>query len=452
MFDDSLPPGWCWTTLDALKASGRSVISGPFGSNISAKFFEPEGVPVIRGNNVTDDMTKFVDDGFVFVTPEKADELNCDAVENDLIFTAAGTIGQVGIIPRTARYKRYVISNKQLRARLDSSLVDPLYAFYWFSSPRMIEHIRQQNTGSTIPLINLSVLRSLPIPLPPSLVEQHAIAHILEMLDDKIELNRRMNETLEAIARAIFKSWFVDFDPVRAKASGEATESICRRLGLTPEMVALFPDRFQDSELDEIPEEWTVRSLSDCAEYINGLAFRNEHFSKDRAGLPIIKIGELKDGITEQTKFTKSTFDAKYRITSGDILFSWSGSPDTSIDTFVWVGTDGWLNQHIFKVAFKRTLEKYFVYYLLRHLKTEFVEIARNKQTTGLGHVTVQDLKRLNTVFPSDSALIGFNSVVEALFQKSYGNRSEANTLTALRDVLLPRLVSGELRVPARAA
>ena len=198
-----------------------------------------------------------------------------------------------------------------------------------------------------------------------SISEQRAIAHILGTLDDKIELNRRMNETLEAMARAIFKSWFVDFDPVRAKAEG-------RDPGLPKHIADLFPDRFEDSELGEIPAGWEVRSLYDCAEYINGSAFRNEYFSLDRSGLPVIKIAELKDGVTEQTKFTEATLDTKYRITSGDILFSWSGSPDTSIDTFVWVGTDGWLNQHIFKISFKRPEDKYFVYYLLRHFKPEF--------------------------------------------------------------------------------
>ena len=121
--------------------------------------------------------------------------------------------------------------------------------------------------------------------------EQRAIAHILGTLDDKIELNRRMNETLEAMARAIFKSWFVDFDPVRAKAEG-------RDPGLPKPIADLFPDRFEDSELGEIPAGWKIRSLYDCAEYINGSAFRNEHFSLDRSGLPIIKIAELKDGIT----------------------------------------------------------------------------------------------------------------------------------------------------------
>jgi type I restriction enzyme S subunit len=230
----------------------------------------------------------------------------------------------------------------------------------------------------------------------PALLEQRAIAHILGTLDDKIELHRRMNETLQAMALAIFQSWFVDFDPVHARVE-------CRDPGLPKPIADLFPDRFKASEFGEIPEGWTVRTLYDCADYLNGAAFRNEHFSPDRTGLPVIKIGELKDGITAQTKFTEQSFDERYRISDGQILFSWSGSPDTSIDTFIWADNEGWLNQHIFKIQFKHPSEKYFIYNLLRFLKPVFVEIARNKQTTGLGHVTAKDLNHLKTVIPPEA-------------------------------------------------
>jgi type I restriction enzyme S subunit len=241
------------------------------------------------------------------------------------------------------------------------------------------------------------------------------LVETLDALDDKIELNRRSNETLEALAQSIFKSLFVN---------ASATNP---------------------------PKGWDVRALYDCADFINGAAFRNEHFSAERQGLPVVKIGELKNGISAQTKFCEVEREPKYRIASGDILFSWSGSPDTSIDIFVWTGGDGWLNQHIFKIQFKRPVEKYFVYYLLRHLKPVFIEIARDKQTTGLGHVTGQDLKRLKTAFPPDDVLQDFNQVAEPLFQKVYSNLRESRTLAELRDALLPKLLSGELRVPVAA-
>jgi type I restriction enzyme S subunit len=270
--------------------------------------------------------------------------------------------------------------------------------------------------------------------------EQSAIAHILGTLDDKIELNRRMNETLEAMARAMFRSWFVDFDPVRAKAEG-------RDPGLPREIVDLFPDCFKDSELGQIPEGWTIRTLYDCADYINGATFTNEHFSPDRTGLPVIKIGELKDGVTTQTKFTEHILDERYRIADGEVLFSWSGSPDTSIDTFIWADGEGWLNQHIFKIQLKHPSERSFVYNLLRFLKPVFIEIARNKQTTGLGHVTATDLKRLKTVKPPEVVLLSFNQLAEPLFEKTFANLQESRTLAAIRDALLPKLISGERRL-----
>jgi type I restriction enzyme S subunit len=326
-----------------------------------------------------------------------------------------------------------------IRARPDSSKADSLFLYYFFNSPHGLHKLDTIRRHVAVAGITGSDLAQLDIPVP-SIHEQRAIAHILDTLDDKIELNRQMNETLEAMARAIFKSWFVDFDPVRAKIES-------RDSGLPKPIADLFPDCFEDSKLGEIPKGWSVRALYECAEYINGVAFRNDHFSADHEGLPVIKIGELKNGITGQTKFTEAILEAKYRITSGDILFSWSGSPDTSIDTFVWVGRDGWLNQHIFKIRLNRPEEEFFVYFLLRHFKPIFIEIARNKQTTGLGHVTAQDLKRLTTVFPPMDVLRAFNRIVQPLFEKAYCTRLESCTLAALRDTLLPKLISGEVRV-----
>jgi type I restriction enzyme, S subunit len=163
------------------------------------------------------------------------------------VFTAAGSLGQVGLIPKAARFPRYIISNKQLRARLDRKQIDPLFAFYWFSSKEMVAYVQQRNTGSSVPLINLSVLRSLPLPLLRLHFPSSALSpHILGALDDKIDLNRRMNETLEAMARALFKDWFVDFGPTRAKMEG-------RDPYLAPELWALFPDRLDD---EGKPEGW----------------------------------------------------------------------------------------------------------------------------------------------------------------------------------------------------
>ena len=185
------------TTLEniCLQEKG-AIISGPFGSNISSKFFVDKGIPVIRGNNLSLSYDKFYDKGFVFVTKEKADELNCYAFADDLIFTAAGTIGQVGLIPRNSKYKEYVISNKQIRARLDTKKIDLLYAYYWFSSPWIQALLIKSNKGSTVPLLTLSEVRDLPIIYPEDLNEQRRLVKIIESISKKIECNNLINDNL----------------------------------------------------------------------------------------------------------------------------------------------------------------------------------------------------------------------------------------------------------------
>jgi type I restriction enzyme, S subunit len=323
---------------------------------------------------------------------------------------------------------------------------DLKYTYYLLKSIGL----ENMNADSAVPGLNRDAVHACQI-LVPSYDEQRAIAHILGSLDDKIGLNRRMNETLEAMARAIFKSWFVDFDPVRAKAEGRDPLSACGHVqagGLPNEIAGLFPDSFQDSELGEIPKGWKSRSLYDSAKYINGAAYRNFHFTDEEGALPVVKIAELKNGVTGQTKFTKTEQDDKYRIGDGEILLSWSGNPDTSIDTFVWSGGAAWLNQHIFRVLPHQKIEKHFIFYLLKYLRTVFAEIARDKQTTGLGHFTAQDMKRLMVIHPPEELLAKFNDLVVPIFDRWYGNLFESNSLASLRDTLLPKLISGELRIP----
>jgi type I restriction enzyme, S subunit len=146
------------------------------------------------------------------------------------------------------------------------------------------------------------------------------------------------------------------------------------------------------------PPNWDRHSLHDLADWINGLAFRNVHFSP--TGKPVVKIAEIKNGLSGQTKYTQAEYDKRYRLVPGDMLFCWSGQPETSIDTFWWRGPEGWLNQHIFKVLPKDICDNTFFFYLLKYLKPHFIRIAHNKQTTGLGHVTKADLQRMEVAVP----------------------------------------------------
>ena len=318
-------------------------------------------------------------------------------------------------------------------------------------------------SGSTRPKITQRDMKNIPVYCPP-LAEQKAIAHILGSLDDKIELNRQMNDTLEAMAQALFKSWFVDFDPVidNALAVGNAipdefAERAEMRKGIEKkdhsDINALFPDEFEfTEEMGWIPKGWGVTPVYEVANFVNGSAFKSRYFSDANDGLPIIKIAEIKNGVSQQTKFTTQEMPEKYFISNGSILFSWSGNPDTSIDTFIWTGGDSWLNQHIFNVVLHEDRNKTFVYYLLKSLKPVFTEIARDKQTTGLGHVTVKDMKRTYTIKPSDLALEAFKLHSNSIFERWYQNLYACSELTKLRDTLLPKLMSGELRIPDAAA
>ncbi|MBI2185132.1 MAG: restriction endonuclease subunit S [Thaumarchaeota archaeon] len=196
-----IPKSWGVVSINDIKVGIKgAVVSGPFGSNIGKRFFVDRGVPVIRGNNLTGSGEKrFIDEGFVFVTEQKAEELkSCTAIPNDLIFTAAGTLGQVGLIPEDCRYPKYIISNKQLRARVDEHKALPLFLFYWFSSPLVKMLINHRKTGTSIPVINLSVLRSLPVILP-SLTEQRQLVSILQSVDKKIKAEEKRKSILQQL-------------------------------------------------------------------------------------------------------------------------------------------------------------------------------------------------------------------------------------------------------------
>ena len=178
------------------------------------------------------------------------------------------------------------------------------------------------------------------------------------------------------------------------------------------------------------PGHWERRSLYSLAQWVNGLAFRNIQFSS--SGLPVIKIAEIKGGLSRQTKFTQQTFDEAVYIRSGDLLFSWSGQPETSIDAFWWRGPDGWLNQHIFRVTPRDDIDRDFFYYLLRYLRANFVGIARNKQTTGLGHITKKDLEDIEAAYPPLAEQRAIADVLGALDDKIEQNRQTAEALERL--------------------
>ncbi len=419
MIDHELPVGWEWVRLEDVQADQRgATVTGPFGSSIGSKYFVPSGVPVIRGNNLTLDRTRFVEDGFAFLSFEKAREFTrYEAVPGDLIFTAAGTLGQVGLIPVDAKYPKYIISNKQMRARLDPARVDPLYAYYWFSSPEMIAYVERHNTGSSVPLINLSVLRNLPIPLPPIKVQRQILACVMPF-DDKIELNRRMNETLEAMARAIFKSWFVDFDPVRAKAEGRQPQ------GIPAHTADLFPNSFQDSPLGPIPKGWEVGRLDQFLQLKRGYDLP----SKSRVEGPV--------PLCSASGITGSHNEAK--VKGPGVVTGRSGL----LGKVFLLLRDFWpLNTTLYVREFRR-VGPYSAYHLLRHVGLDRFNAGSAVPTLNRNHVH-------NLPLPMAKATLyeAFDDLVQPMYELIKANERESDTLESTRDTLLPKLLSGEVTV-----
>ncbi len=433
---------WPEILIDDLKANTKNAIAmGPFGSRIKAENFVVSGIPVIKGGNLTGDFLN--EESYDFLTEDKANELSAsNAFRRDIVITHRGTIGQVGIIPDNSNYDRYVVSQSQLKVTLDQNKVNPYFVYYFLRSPMGQQRLLQNTSQVGVPAIAQASTSVKAICVPcPERTMQDSIANFLLLVDNKISLNRKTNETLEQIAQALFKSWFVDFDPVKAKAEGH------QLVGMDEKTAALFPDSFEESELGMIPKGWTWQALYDTAEYMNGEAFKDSDFSKGNTGLPIIKIVELKQGISNTTKYTKKNVNDKYLTDDGDVLYSWSGSPETSLEIFKWFGGKGWLNQHIFKLSFTSKKQEYFTYFLLKQMKPILVETAKLKQTTGLGHITVQDMKRIMIPYPTDEILNAFSYYVGYFYEYESILRREIITLTNIRDTLLPKLFSGEINL-----
>ena len=360
----------------------------------------------------------------------------------DILFVCKGSPGRTNWVPDPVDF---CIAQDMVAVRADPKKVYPKYLFAVLRSHIVQSQIDNMHVGTMIPHFKKGDFDKLNIPLLNS-GSQVAVGDLYFELSQRITLLRETNSTLEAIAQALFKSWFVDFDPVRAKMEGRAPD------GMDEATAALFPDGFEESELGLVPKGWTNAPIYDMATFINGAAYKAFEPNAERRGRPIIKIAELKSGVTTQTAYSDVAMPDKYLIETGDILFSWSGNPDTSIDTFVWTFEKAWLNQHIFRVLPNASHERTFVLQMLRHLKPLFTELARNKQTTGLGHVTVADMKRELIAMPPVDLVRQFDLKVGPIHARIFENQRQAQTLSTLRDTLLPRLISGQLRLPEAQA
>ena len=296
-------------------------------------------------------------------------------------------------------------------------------------------NLKQFNAGSGVPTLNRNHIHPLPVHVPP-LAEQRAIASVLGVLDDRVELSRRMNETLEAMARGFFKSWFVDFDPVRAKMEGRDPK-------LPPEIADSFPDRLVESELGEIPEGWNVLPLDAVAVFRNGLALQKFRPAANEEWLPVLKIAHLRRGHTDGVERARASIASKFVVDDGDIVFSWSGS----LELRIWTGGRAALNQHLFKVG-SGSHPKWFVFRCIESHLRAFRAIAAGKATT-MGHIKREHLREALCVVPDRALFDAVRRVFEPLVDITTRQSVLSRELDALRDTLLPKLVSGDIRLPA---
>jgi type I restriction enzyme, S subunit len=389
--------------------------------------FVQNGIRVIRGGDIRDGRVVF--DAAKCVSAEVSNQFRRTILRGgEIVINLISEPGHTAIVPPELAGAN-VSRDVAVIALLDT--VDHRYVDYALKSPYAKTWLTSRLQGSVTSKINLGTLRELPVRTPP-LPEQRAIARILGALDDKIELNRKTNETLEAMARALFQSWFVDFDPVRAKMEGR------QPAGMDAETARLFPDGFAP---EGSPLGWKFSSLDTVADFLNGLALQ-KYPALGEEYLPVIKIADLRRGDTSGSDRASANIPPEYVIKDGDLLFSWSGS----LEVLTWCGGRGALNQHLFKVTSSQVPRWFIHRALLVHLP-EFRAIAADKATT-MGHIKRGHLTSAQVALPPGAVLDRASRTFGPIEARWVKNQLETRTLTALRDTLLPKLLSGELRVP----
>lgn len=314
--------------------------------------------------------------------------------------------------------KDYIASTKLMVLRAHED-IDPQYLYQILRSNDTLTQLQMlaESRSGTFPQITYSELSNIMVSLP-SQKAQKNIVSILASLDRKIELNNKINADLEEMAQAIFKNWFVDFEPFKN-------------------------GKFVDSELGMIPEGWKVGRLTEIASYMNGLAMQKFPPENNEDSLPVLKIKELGQGFcgTDSDRCSCNIKD-ECRIHNGDVIFSWSGT--LLVD--VWCGGDCGLNQHLFKVTSK-DYPKWFYYYWTKHHLQEFIHIAKDKAVT-LGHIKRGHLEEAMVAIPDNDSMEKAHELFEPILSKMISLRLENSRLSLLRDTLLPRLMSGEIEVP----
>jgi len=420
------------TLGQVLDEEGGDIQTGPFGTKLTAAEYTPEGVPVISVGEVgygrlrTHTKTPRVDESVTGRMPEYL------LRAGDIVFGRKGAVDRSALV--LPEQDGWFLGSDGIRIRLPQSC-DAAFMSYQLLEQRHRNWIIQHAAGTTMASLNEGIIRSIPVVLPP-LAEQRAVAGVLGSLDDKIEQNRLTAGKLEELARAVFRAWFVDFAPVHAKASGATTYP-----GLPQQAFDALPNTFEDSPLGPIPKGWEVKPLDKVADFLNGLALQKYPPREDGTDLPVIKIAQLRKGSTEGAGAANDSIADKYKIKDRDILFSWSGT----LEAVFWFGGPGALNQHLFKVT-SDDYPDWLVYEWIHQHLAEFRLIASSKATT-MGHIKRGHLSQALVATPPDDFLREADKVMRPIFDLHANANLESKKLAELRDYLLPRLLSGTVRV-----
>ena len=368
----------------------------------------------------------------------------------DVLLSHKGTVGKVALVPQDA--PPFVCSPQTTFWRtLDEARLDRRYLHAFLRSPEFRDQLGTRSGETDMaPYVSLTSQRGLSVMLPP-LPEQRAIAHTLGTLDDKIELNRRMSETLEAMARALFQSWFVDFEPVRAKAEGRDT-------GLAKHLAELFPDRLVESELGEIPEGWETGVLEQVLAELEVGGRPKGGVAAYADGVPSIGAESIVGlGVFDysKTKYVpREFFDrmTKGHIKDRDVLLYKDGGRPGEFEPHVSLFGNGFpfqtaaINEHVYRLRAKPQLGQEYLYFWLS--SEPIMEEMRVKGTgVAVPGLNSTQVKSLTTLRPSTAVIEAFARHAEACVSRVLAACNESRTLASLRDALLPKLISGELRV-----
>ena len=435
------PDNWATFTVAEITSQARNaLVGGPFGSDLVSKDYVASGIPVIRGANMGNG--RWVSGDFVFVSEEKADSLssNC-AKPGDLIFTQRGTIGQVALVPETG-FDRYLISQSQMKLSVNPKKVNGLFLFYVFSTAEQQNYIQLNAIRTGVPHTNLGILRNTPVRLP-VLAEQNAIASVLSSLDAKVELNSRINEELEGMAKLLYDYWFVQFDfPITAAQAAAMGKP---KLEGKPYRASGGKMIFNEALKREIPEGWEEGEIANfCA--LNSKSWANNECPES---INYVDLANTKNGRIDQT-VTYRKEDAPSRaqrvLRAGDTIV---GTVRPENCSFAWVpdsdqaltGSTGFA-----VLTPKKPSYREFNYIGLTS-KLNIKRLSVIASGAAYPAVNPEFVAALQIPSPPDPLLGEFHAATAASFDLIEKNESQNQQLTELRDWLLPMLMNGQVTV-----